>query len=61
MEEAEKIIKDAEGWEGLILGSGCDVARDTPPSNLKALVKASMKYSKRSSRRHGGIRYGSQY
>jgi len=45
MKEAEKVIKDAKGWEGLILGSGCDVARDTPPDNLKALVKASMKYS----------------
>jgi len=45
MKEAEKIIKDAKGWEGLILGSGCDVARDTPPDNLKALVRASMEYS----------------
>ena len=45
MNEAEKVIKDAQGWEGLILGSGCDVARDTPPDNLKAMVKASMRFS----------------
>jgi len=45
MTECQKLIEDARGWNGFILGSGCDVARDTPPENIKAMVLASKKYS----------------
>ncbi|MEM2123416.1 MAG: uroporphyrinogen decarboxylase family protein [Candidatus Bathyarchaeia archaeon] len=45
VEEAAKqcIIKAAKGG-GFILGSGCEVPRNTPQANLKAMVKAAIKH-----------------
>ena len=45
VEEAAKqcIAKAAKGG-GFILGSGCEVPRDTPPANLEAMVRAAVKY-----------------
>ncbi len=45
MKECKKLIDENRKWGGLILGSGCDVARDTPHENIKAMVAASKKYS----------------
>lgn len=47
-EEVEKaarecIVKAAKGG-GFILGSGCEVPKNTPPANLKAMVRAAEKY-----------------
>lgn len=38
--EAKKCI--VEGGQGFILGSGCALARQTPPKNLRALIEASI-------------------
>ena len=46
MRESRKVIEEAAGWRGLILGSGCDIARDTPAENLSAMVEASKKYGR---------------
>ncbi len=45
LEKAKDVLQGKEGG-GIILGSGCDVAPDTPLDNLFALVKARELYGK---------------
>ena len=40
---ARKCMDDAAG-SGFILGSGCEVAMDTPQENIKAMVNAARNY-----------------
>lgn len=44
-EESRKCIESAGKDSGFILGSGCEVAVDTPLENTKAMVKAAREYS----------------
>jgi uroporphyrinogen decarboxylase len=46
--EAERCIGKAAAEGGYILGSGCEVARDTPKENVRAVVRAARQY------RYGG-------
>jgi uroporphyrinogen decarboxylase len=42
--EGRRCIRSAAQGGGFILGSGCEVPRNTPPENLKAMVRAAEKY-----------------
>ena len=42
--QAQKCIADAAEGGGYILGSGCEVAMDTPRENVRAVVKAAMEH-----------------
>ncbi len=41
--ESIECIRATEG-EGFILSGGCEIPRDTPPENIKAMIKASREY-----------------
>ena len=45
-EESGRCIRSAAKGGGFILGSGCEVPRNTPPENLKAMVRAAEKYGR---------------
>ncbi len=45
-QEAYRCMRQAGEKGGFILGSGCAVPRNCPPENLKALVEASIAFSK---------------
>jgi|Deesub1362A_J573_1020465.scaffolds.fasta_scaffold00145_58 MtaA/CmuA family methyltransferase len=45
-EECKRVIQIAGSGSGLILGSGCDVALETPPENIKAMVQAAEKFGR---------------
>lgn len=45
-EAARECIAKAARGGGFILGSGCEVPKNTPPANLKAMVRAAEKYGK---------------
>ncbi|MEM2902679.1 MAG: uroporphyrinogen decarboxylase family protein [Candidatus Bathyarchaeia archaeon] len=45
-EESRRCIHSAARGGGFILGSGCEVPRDTPAENLKAMVRAAEKYGR---------------
>jgi uroporphyrinogen decarboxylase len=44
--EGRRCIRSAAQGGGFILGSGCEVPRNTPPENLKAMVRAAEKYGR---------------
>ncbi len=42
--ESEKLIRAAAQGGGFILSSGCEMARDTPPENIRAMVEAAAEF-----------------
>jgi uroporphyrinogen decarboxylase len=42
--ESAKLISVAAGGGGFILSSGCEMARDTPPANIHAMVEAAAEF-----------------
>lgn len=43
--ESKKVIEKAASSKALILGSGCEIAPDTPSENIVAMVEAAEKFS----------------
>ncbi|MEK7993551.1 MAG: uroporphyrinogen decarboxylase family protein, partial [Planctomycetota bacterium] len=42
--ESAKLIATAAEGGGFILSSGCEMGRDTPPENIRAMVEAAVTY-----------------
>ncbi len=44
LEKSREVLETAKAGGGLIFGSGCDVAPDTPAENIDAMVEATQRY-----------------